>query len=285
MANSTMCNGYNAHKHLYHSFANYITTYLKGKLNIHLYFSDEMHSAAYWRNFLAQKVNEYMMNHPGEATQISAHYHGQIVIQMFDADDIVHPQKLQLMDLVYSNLPINGTVLHSFEFRPCRNYFGPHTESRYQELFATMLERTSDGIDYQHADRFSLAEMELLLNEIQFSAIDARWVAANLHDSTMLLPMNKQRVKTLHLLHNLRLDKLWNIVRAIAGNIEAHQGWPTTTCSALLATPYNSQYSKGQDQIFNIDTINAGYDFYVFAHKLGIYCQGDTKHKMAFGGD
>ena len=65
------------------------------------------------RNHLSNTVDEYFTNHPNERKNTIIN--GNLILSYFDFDDMIHPEKFQIIDYIYSNIPnMNGTILHGY---------------------------------------------------------------------------------------------------------------------------------------------------------------------------
>ena len=70
--------------------------------------------AAAQRNLLANNIYQFLQNPKNKHIKngFLNQYHNNIIISYFDIDDIIHPQRFQILDHLYSKIQINGSIIH-----------------------------------------------------------------------------------------------------------------------------------------------------------------------------
>ena len=285
LGNLSVCNGYNNNILLYKYFIKYIEIYYKNKIKIFIYFDDKLYSASYSRNFLSNKIYKFIYN-DNKYNNLSIN--GNIIISFFDADDIPHPQKYEILDYIYSNININGTILHAYRTRYCRkisiNILNDYNQFIYNIL--NINDNDNNNIIYNKINKFH-NKMLIKWNQTIYSIFSNIKLNINYYNNNIRL--HKVNFDDDDDDDNLNLPILERF--AIIGINETYKsidwtgccanGWPITTLSALIKNPYKTYLSTGEDHQFQHDTINSNFKVYRLPTPfiLGIYCLGDLKFK------
>ena len=280
--NFSICTGYNKDILLYKLFTKYIERYFKNKIKIFIYFDDKLHSASYSRNFLSNKIND-VFNNNNNNYSISK----PIVVSFIDADDIPHPNKYEILDYIYSNMNINGTIIHQYRCRPCR--------------------QVSDII-LDENNKFFKQEIYNIINdnkEILIMKPDIIYNKMNSFHNKQIIKWNKtinNIFKNINNFKNLNYNYFYKFNTSNYANVNPSSpykmgiayinnlslindeaccanGWPTTTLSALMTNPFHLELSSGEDHTFHNETKQSGFKIYNLYNILGIYCQGKLKFK------
>ena len=308
--NSTDCAvaGLNRHKPLYRAFVDFVDRYFDGEVKIHLFLSDAAMGASEQRNFLARRISEHIEDSVTERRRIEDRYHGEVVVSMFDGDDLTHPQKFEIMDYLYRRRHINGSVLHKYYLTTCKfsnariqiakGGKAPSVDAQQKpefsfgdDFFTTIAERT-----YAEMERFHVREAHKLLSAYPFGW--HRVVAADGDgDSNSVSVMSVLSTVLTHQVlmdnysypaHALNVENAWRGGFAVGakpfGTINNEyrdarapqgfyaNGWPTTTLRTLMANPYDTEMKVAEDINFNLRTVLLDFDYYLFPRRLGYYC-------------
>eukprot|EP01084_Bolivina_argentea_P132823 234397_1 len=265
--NGKECTLYNKDKRLYRWLISYLTKYFN--VNIIIYFNDTLLSESNSRNLLAFKINKFISTHmdPSDKHKILERYRGNIVVSYFDGDDVIHPKRFEQLDQLYANNKINGTVLTSFSSHYCRMY-DEFEQSHYQYYFKIF--NNLDKYLYNvNRTQFHIYESKYLLQEFAFENYDFDLKTIQITQEMINFTTN--------------VYDLWDYECKYSREYCVANGWPTIVLKSLVETNKYKNFKYGTDSMFNLETINAGYDFHLYPFKLGIYCQGNIENKLQIG--
>ena len=292
---SSFCTNHNNNKTLYQLFIEFIQTYFNGKVQIFLYFhNDQLHDSQQ-RNFLTLKINEYFnFNTNGKKESISIHkqYFDNIIVSFFDSDDIIHPQKYEIIDYLYSHKEINGTILHQFYKRLCRgsNFILSKYENitnemiinrKYEQIklnnFLTNIVNINNNNNnrYNIMLKYHVKEIINLINRLTFPKFIIK--LNDIYSLNRMLIMSDDND-----INMSDINEFGKLQQRYAFNKNPFaNGWPITTLNILLNTLYDDKLKIGYDLKFNLETIiKQKYYLYLLNIPLGIYCVGNISHKL-----
>ncbi len=254
--NGEECIYYNQNKNLYYQFISYITKYFNGNTQIFIYFIDKLISDSAQRNFLIGKINDF--------SSLIKTYNDNIIIHIFDGDDIHHPQKFEIIDYFYSNqnnLKINGTMIFSYIREQCRFWNNKTDQILYHKL---KYKNFNGDFVLQYFNKYYINKFQYILPKL-YKNLKLIKVTSD------TLPLIGGDIKDYQRWY--RYQDSW--AHALLGN-----GWPILTLNSVLTNPYNETLAVGQDINFNLRTIHSNYDYYICKLELGIYCQGAWQIKL-----
>ena len=286
------CTGYNAIEQIYYNFIDFIHEYFENNINVNIYFSNNSMYPGQSRNFIANKINEYIENPQNKIIKndILNEYHNEIVISFFDSDDITVPQKYEIIDHLYSKQHINGSILHRLIYLNCKesNYYfyfelsqysrkkfrelAIREQSKFNKYFKNISKsENNNNNNKQLIKQFHVKQIEKLLKLYKFKEIDIKNVTIiGVTKNILFKKLNKTKIRPLDFgdfqVHYGSMNE--DISLKDYGN-----GWNTVTLNRILSKGYNKKVSLGEDIKFNLDTVIMNFDYYLLPYQLGYYCK------------
>eukprot|EP01084_Bolivina_argentea_P254823 428478_1 len=262
MANSTMCYGHDKNKELYYAFISFVQSHFK-EINIFIEFKPNLMNNGQTRNYLIQMIVNRNIDNNHELAQKFKN----IIVSFIDNDDLSHPQKFEMLDLLYSNTFINGTILVKYISKVCRDYNNLSQQLEYKHFFDKLSlyltnyninTKTIENIDNFFYNFSVIYQSNYLLNDISFRFY------RNLNKIQLSSWSKRKFQKT----HTYLLPRPYG---------QYSNGWPTTTLFNTVTNKYyhGTALTTDEDATFNYDTLNTGFDFYLCPLRLGVYCQGN----------
>lgn len=278
--NGTECVKYNRDITIYNTFISYLMYKYNPNLKVFIEFKQRVFGASLMRNYLSLMVNEYFTNHPTEKQNILIH--GNLILSYFDFDDMIHPQKFDIIDNIYRNINpnMNGTLLHGYYQKDCRNYKDQKQMTQFEEYFDKISNIGNEIVIKNiilYLDEFHYKQCQIMLEWFKFDHIK---YSHNLIEKKRIFKISKKEIN--HLNINDEPVLFWKVERKINHySFKTANGWPIITLKSIQINPMRVNIINGEDQIFHIETINNGFDLYLVKYDLGVYCQGNITHKLS----
>eukprot|EP00923_Selenidium_pygospionis_P033981 GHVN01059459.1.p1 GENE.GHVN01059459.1~~GHVN01059459.1.p1 ORF type:complete len:550 (-),score=57.99 GHVN01059459.1:40-1689(-) len=176
------------------------------------------------------------------------------VVTFFDCDDMMHPQRIEVIDTVFRNNPDLEATLHGYQFYSRKNW---NTTEKNKMLTHKIPRKEIEGWTptWPYERLWSAPPITRLYNNMT-------WDVKN-HDTE---PPN----------HLPQLSSHWFFPVGMGLKLKCapHNGWISIRRSVALEVPYPTTLRRGQDAIYNWRLLKSNKNFSSLPWRLGAYVFG-----------